>query len=648
MRLYLKSKHKERIHFHQRIRVFGLIVGLGFLLFLFQLAYLQLVSGSDFRELSDRNRIRLLRLKAPRGLVVDRKGNILIDNRPSFTVSIIPAETSNPASIVEELQKFVEFDAPQVLEKVRAAKYAPFSQIPVAHDISLTKAAQVEEFSLDLPGVIITAEPCRRFPLKEQAAHVLGYLGEIGPEQLERLSESGYTIGDYVGKSGLEFVAEKWLHGESGGMQVQVYADGSPQMELDKLGNPIVRIDSAGRQLLTLRKKSPRSGNVLHLTIDEDIQRAAEEAMGEHNGAVIVMNASSGAVRALVSKPSFDPNVFVSSGMNDERTDVLTNPLHPLLNRALQAYSPGSIFKMIMAYAALSEGIVMPETTFSCSGSFTMGRKFRCWKDTGHGALNVVQALAYSCDVFFYNAGLRLGIGRIDRYARMFGLGRPTGIELTGEMSGLVPSPEWKMRTFARPEDKKWYEGETVNAAIGQGYTMATPLQMARVISAVINGGYLVTPYLIERIETPDGHLVFQAGMPVSEQKRALENEAALSVVKEGLLQAVNSRSPFFGTAWRARNDQVALLGKTGTAQVVGFRDRADTAEKLEQIPYEQRDHAWFVAAVEGFEEPLAIVVFCEHSGHASESAVLVARDLAIAISGNSSQVATTGGLQKG
>jgi penicillin-binding protein 2 len=640
MNLYLKSKHKEKINFHERLQIFAVIIGGVFLILFLQLAYVQILAGSEFRALSDKNRIRLLRLKAPRGLVYDRRGNLLIDNRPSFTVNIIPAETSDPAAVIEKLKEFTSFDEQAVMEKLRACKYAPFSQIPVASDVSIEQAAPIEEYSMDLPGTIITAEPCRRFPLNEQAAHVLGYLGEIDPEQLERWSDRGYVPGDYVGKSGLECVAENWLHGESGGMQVQVYSDGQPQIELDERGDPRVRIDSAGRELLTLGRKMPEAGNILHLTLDLDIQKAAEELMSEYDGAVIVMGAKTGAIRAMVSRPSFDPNVFVSSGKNVERADILTNPRHPLLNRALQAYSPGSTFKIVMAYAALCEGVVTPEKTFSCSGSFTVGRKFRCWKDTGHGSMNVLHGIAYSCDVFFYNVGLQLGIERIDRYARMFGLGGLTGIELTGEMRGLIPSPAWKEKVFKNPYDKRWYDGETVNAAIGQGYTLVTPMQMVRLMAAIVNGGNLVTPYIIDRVTTPGGEKVVFQRAPTS--VHALGNADALNLVQEGLRQVVESRSPFFGTAWRAKNEKIAIMGKTGTAQVVSFKERADTADKLEQIPFELRDHAWFVASIDTPEEPLAMVIFCEHSGHASESAVLVGRELAIRISDLSGQVAST------
>ncbi len=631
MKLYLKQKYREQIRFHRKLRVFTLVIAAGFAIFALRLAHLQLIAGDKFRLLSDKNRIRLLQLKAPRGLVYDRRGNLLVDNRPSFTVSIIPAEASDPVATLAKLDHFLNFDKAAVLEQVSASRFAPYRQITVARDVSIERAAPIEECSLELPGIIITAEPCRRFPLGRCASHALGYLGEIGSNELERMDEQGYRIGDYVGKAGVELVAEKWLRGEDGGVQVQVYADGRPQIELDSRGNPRVRIDTAGRELLTLVKKSPHPGNIVRLTLDSEYQRIANEEMREHDGAVIVMEATTGAVRALVSKPSFDPNIFVSFGTDEQRLDVLNDPRHPLLNRALQAYAPGSTFKMIMAYAALREGVITPQTRFTCTGSFRLGRRFRCWKDTGHGSLNVVEALAYSCDVFFYNVGIELGIDRIAKYARMFGLGQPTGIDLPGEMRGLVPSPKWKEKAFRAASDKRWYDGETLNASIGQGYTLATPLQMARVIAAIANGGTLVTPYLIQSIETPESAEPLFRQRPA--QEHALDDAAALDLVREGLRRAVNSRQPFYGTAWQAKNDIVPLIGKTGTAQVVGFRERADTQEKLEKIPFEQRDHAWFVAATDDPEEPLVIVVFCEHGGHASESAVHVAREVAKRIS---------------
>ena len=630
MKLYQKLKHREIIRFDEKLRIFTLIIVAGFSIFILRLAYMQIIAGSDFRLLSDKNRIRLLRLKAPRGLVFDCRGKVLVDNRPSFSVSLIPAEASNPQATLVKLREFLDFDEDAMREEIRASKYVPFRQISVARDVTIEQAGMIEECSLDLPGVIITAEPCRRFPLGQSAAHVLGYLGEVSPDQLERLSDQGYLMGDYIGKAGVELVAERWLHGEDGGVQVQVYADGRPQMELDPLGNPSVGLDTAGRRLVMLGKKLATCGHVLRLTIDSDMQQIAEAEMTEDSGAVIVMDANTGAIRALVSKPSFDPNIFVSSDPNKQRLTTLTDPMHPLLNRALQAYAPGSTFKIITAYAGLCEGVITPETRLTCTGSLNVGRTFRCWKDHGHGSLNVVQALAYSCDVFFYNVGLRLGIDRMAKYARMFGLGEPSGIDLPGEMRGIVPSTAWKTKTFKNPADQKWYDGETVNAAIGQGYTMVTPLQMARVMAAIANGGKLVKPYLIDTVEARGSEEVAFAQQP--ETANVLNNAATVEIIKSGLSQVVTSRAPFYGTAWRAMNDTVPLMGKTGTAQVAGFKERADTAAKLEKIPYEQRDHAWFISAVDDPEHPLVIVAFCEHAGHGSESSVPIVRQIAIRI----------------
>jgi penicillin-binding protein 2 len=594
---------------------------------------LQLISGLQFKQLSDQNRIRLLPLKASRGLVYDRTGQLVIDNRPSFTVSIIPAESSDPPEILRKLDQFLDYDKESVIEQIDASRFTPFRQVMIAQDVSIDEAAAIEEYSLELPGIVITAEPRRRFPLANSGAQVFGYPGQISAEELERFSEEGYKMGDSVGKAGIELAAEEWLRGFDGGMQVQVYANARPQLELDIKGNPSVRIDTAGHRLLTLGKKSPLAGKTVVLNIDAKMQRIALEEMGEQNGAVIILDADSGAVRAMVSKPSYDPNVFVSTGADAERIKVLKDPGHPLLNRTIQAYPPGSTFKAIMAYAALTEGIITPETSFVCTGSFKLGRRFRCWKDSGHGEQNVIQALAYSCDVFFYNVGLELGIERISKYSELFGFGRPTGIELDGEMRGIVPSPEWKKRNFRTASDKKWYDGETVNTSIGQGYMLVTPLQMAAAYAALVNGGKLMRPYLIQRVSTPDSEETLMLNEP--SQRVTLDNPGALELIQEGLREAINSREPFYGTGWRAKNKTVALMGKTGTAQVVAFKERAETKEQLKRIPYKHRDHAWFVAVTDDTEEKLVILALCEHGGHASESAVPVVREIAKKIAGS-------------
>jgi penicillin-binding protein 2 len=559
--------------------------------------------------------------------VYDCQGKLLIDNRPSFTVSLIPAEAPNPPAVLKKLRRFREFDEVQVLEKIEQSKYAPFKQIMVMRDVPIEAAMAIEEYSLELPGIIITAEPCRRFPCGTHAAQVLGYPGEIDQRELNERSRLGYQIGDAIGKAGVELVAESWLRGTDGGMQVQVYSDARPQMELDDEGNPSVRIDTAGRRLKTLGRKAPEAGKLVELTLDTEIQRVAEEEMGDYAGSVVIMSAETGAIRALVSKPSFDPNIFVSIGESGRRAEVLNDPGHPLLNRTLQAYPPGSTFKVIVAYAALNEGIIGPEDRITCTGSLTLGRRFRCWKDFGHGSLNIVEAIAFSCDVFFYNLGLELGIERIAEYARLFGLGQPTAIDLPGEMTGIVPSSEWKKRNFSRLSDKRWYDGETLNTAIGQGYLLVTPLQLARAYATLANGGKVIRPYVIEGVRDPGNEgIVYKHA---TEVERTLDNAKAMDIIREGLREAVVARTPFYGTAWRAQNETASIIGKTGTAQLVGFTERAETKEELERIPYEHRDHSWFAAIVETTGEPLVVVALCEHGGHASESAVPVVRGIA-------------------
>jgi penicillin-binding protein 2 len=633
LRLFIRPKYREGIHLRRKLRLFAVVIAVGFALFLLRMTHLQLVAGGEFKLLSEKNSIRLLPLKAPRGLVYGRRGSLVIGNRPSFTVAVIPAEASDPPAVLGRLAGFLDFDEQSALEQIKASRFAPFRQIVVAQDVSIEDAAAIEEYSIELPGVVITAEPRRRFPLGEKAAHALGYTAEIGPAALERMEERGYRIGDQIGKAGIELVAEEWLRGVDGGMQVQVYADAHPQVELDAAGRPAVRIDTAGRRLPMLGKKLPIAGKVVRTTIDAEIQKIVEERMEGYRGAAVVLAAETGAIRAITSMPSYDPNIFASDGTDSQRLDVLNDPAHPMLNRALRGYPPGSTFKAVMAYAALNEGVITANTRFKCLGSYKLGRRrFRCWKDAGHGELDVVQGLAYSCDVFFYNVGLELGIERIAGYARMFGFGRPTQIELPGEAGGIVPSAKWKSERFGRASDGRWYDGETLNTSIGQGYMLATPLQLARAYATVINGGRLMRPYLIESVSQPDGEGMLMKREPLAEGE--LKNAGALEIVREGLRQAIYSRKPFLGTGWRAKDSTTPLLGKTGTAQVATFKKRADTKEALGGVPYELRDHAWFVALIEETDEPLVIVVLCEHAGHASDSAVPIVSEIAGRIAG--------------
>jgi penicillin-binding protein 2 len=426
----------------------------------------------------------------------------------------------------------------------------------------------------------------RFYRLGAQGAHLLGYLGEVRAAELER-PESPYRSGDWVGRRGIELAYDRKLRG----------SDGERVVVVDSRGLPIREF---GRQL-------GRPGEPLQLTLDADLQQEAEHALEGQVGAVVALDPRDGAVRALVSAPAYDPNLFTRRLAAADWRALVENPLHPMQNRALSsAYSPGSVFKIVMATAGLAEGLITPSHTQSCGGAANYyGRRFHCWKKGGHGTLDLEGALAHSCDVYFYALGQRLGIDRIAKYARLYQLGTKTGIALEGERSGLVPDEAWSQAVRKHP----WYAGETISVSIGQGALLTTPIQVATMIAAVANGGRLVTPYLVAGQPLP--------GRPIALPKAVLDD--VLPPIRRGLFRVVNEPG---GTAYSARLPNVHVAGKTGTTQVVSQVAYADSS----QAPWEQRNHAWFASYAPAERPELVVVVFVEHGGMGSRVAAPIAK----------------------
>jgi penicillin-binding protein 2 len=452
----------------------------------------------------------------------------------------------------------------------------------VKRNLDFDEVAALETHQLDLPGVSLRITPSRNYPHGAVLAHVLGYVGEATQEELDR--DRHYRSGDIVGKAGLEKSWERYLRGVHGGQQVEV--------------------DALGRELRVLEEEDAVPGHTLVLGIDLDLQQAAETALGEEAGAVVALDPRNGDVLAMVSRPAFDPNEFTGGIDADRWRELTAHQRHPLNARATQGqYPPGSTFKIIMAAvaaAALEEGVINPFTRIGCSGHMWFGNHdFRCWKKGGHGGMNVHSALVNSCDVFFYQVGQRLGIDTIARYARAFGLGAPTGIEIGTERGGIVPDSEWKKRVLKQP----WYAGETLSVAIGQGYVTATPLQMAEA-AATIATGHRFKPRLVQRVESLDGSVIkdVEPEMVATLSVR----ETALKQVREALVEVVSH-----GTGKKAGLPGIAVAGKTGTSQVVTLGKERVPAAKL---PWNQRDHAWFVAYAPAEEPTIAIATLVEHA----------------------------------
>jgi penicillin-binding protein 2 len=553
-----------------------------FVLLLARLWDLQILHGDEMRTLSENNRIRLHRLQATRGTVLDRFGRVLVDSRPAFDAVLVPEDTRNLGLTLENLSQFFHQNAAEMHALLaQAASRPPFEEITVKRDLSWDEIVALETHQLDLPGVSLQITSRRSYPLDDKLAHLLGYVGEAS--QLDLTADARNRMGDLIGKVGLEKRLESYLRGVDGGQEIEV--------------------DAVGRKLRVLREVDEVPGDTVRLTIDRDLQEAAWQAMGDHAGSVVALVPSTGEILAMVNRPSYDPNVFARGIHRDEWRALLTDKHRLLNNRAIQGqYPPGSTFKIIVATAALEEGVINPFTRLHCGGGLQFGNHyFRCWKKGGHGSLNVHEALVQSCDVFFYQVAQRLGIDTIARYARAYGLGMPTEIDLEHEKPGTIPDTAWKRRRFKQP----WYAGETLSAGIGQGYITATPLQMAEVVGTLAVGKRF-RPQYVKQIETVDGDVVKKE---TPDQVATLKvRPTTLMQVREGLRDVVNAPN---GTGKNARLSGILVAGKTGTSQVVKMgKERV----KSTQLPWQERDHAWFVAYAPFDAPEIAVATLVEHA----------------------------------
>jgi penicillin-binding protein 2 len=550
---------------------------------------LQILKGDEMRRLSEQNRVRIKKILAPRGFIFDRTGKVIADTRPSFNLYIIPEDIKDFTQTVDGLATLMEIDREEVVEKLKVARDLPSSfPVKIAPDMTMDQVAKVEANKFYLPGVTIQIEPKRNYPYGSMLSHALGYVSEISSDEMKSKDYKGYTPGDYIGKFGLERAYEKYLRGVDGEKRVEV--------------------DATGKEVRVLDTKEPVSGNSLYLNINMDLQQIVEKAFEGKKGGAIAADPRNGQVLILISKPSFDPNKLSAGISRDYWKTIATDKNHPLQNRVTQGrFPPGSTFKMVLALKALEEGILTEKTTFGCRGGFPFGnRVFRCWRKEGHGSVNVHRGIVESCDVFFYNTGLKLGIDRIHEQAEVIGLTKVAGIDLPGEKAGLVPSTEWKMKTYG----EKWYEGETVSVSIGQGAVWVTPIGLMQYASFIGNEGVTFKPQIVNRIVSPLGKVV-KVFEPVMAANEKLHKEA-IAIVKEGMKGVVNEPR---GTAYASRLQNIAMSGKTGTAQTVAMEKGKGSG-----------DHAWFVAYAPSDAPSIAMSVLVEHGGHGASVAAPVAK----------------------
>ena len=557
-----------------------------FVLLLIVFWHVQIGQHERFLAMAENNHQRRLSLRAPRGAVLDRDGEVLVENRHSLNISLVRDQVDDLDVWIERLARTTGTDSAAIAGTVERHSHDPSSRpIIVIRDASLAQVAAVAARKLELPGLLVEQVPTRHYPTATFGAHALGYVGEVTDMQLSQAHFEGLRSGAIVGHAGIEYAYNAQLMGTDGTRHVIV--------------------NSLGREIETIREVAPVEGEQLQLTIDSDLQRAAEEAFeaAAFDGAAVVMDPRSGEVLVLVSRPAYDPNAF-AAGIDAAAWTALTgDPLEPLQNRALRGrYSPGSTFKVVMAVAALEEGVVTPEDEMLCPGGGVFyGRFFAC--HSAHGSVNMERALARSCNTYFYRLGQELGIDRIHKWATALGLGRLTGIDLPHEVRGLIPSREWKRATHG----ERWYSGETISVAIGQGQVSVTPLSMAVMISAVANGGRVLTPRVLRRSASDEARRTEVGAFPA---RSAVDlKPETLAAVRRGLWMAVNG----IGTARRGRLPGRDVVGKTGTAQVVSLSARRAAGRESGQ---DLRDHGWFVFAAPRDDARIAGVVFAEHGEH--------------------------------
>jgi penicillin-binding protein 2 len=571
-----------------------------FAVFVVRLFQLQVVQGEDLGNRARRNSVRTVRLEAPRGDIVDRFGRELATTRPAFGVHVMPAELRERALTLAALGNLLDQDPSELSERVGAPKgRTRFQSVRIAKDLPYDSRTRVESHLYALPGVFTDVSPRRYYVGGSLAAHVLGYTGEIQAGQLEKRSYADYRSGDVIGQSGVESRFESILRGRAGGRNVVV--------------------DVAGRVDEVLDEVEATPGGTLVLTIDRDLQRVAEDAFlpdviggEEKRGAVVVLDPRNGDVLALVSRPTFDPNSFAGGIDSATWTQLMENEGRPIQNRALAGqYPPGSTYKVFLAAAGLEERAIAPDDRVFCPGTFKLGRRtYRCWKRGGHGSVNLHEALMRSCDVYFYQLGLKLGIDRIAFFANGFHLGRRTGIALGSEAAGIVPTRAWKERRF----DEVWLKGETVSASIGQGFNLTTPLQLAVAYAAIANGGTIFRPRILLRQVGPDETV--EQGPDPEPLGRVPVSPGHLATITRALEDVIHGAG---GTGGRARIQGVRVAGKTGTAQVVHLKQTEGLEE--DEIPFKFRDHGWFAAFAPVEAPEIVVVALAEHGGHGGSAA---------------------------
>jgi len=585
----------------RRVMVAVGVVILFLLVIMSRFWYLQIDQGEHYRTLAETNRVRIRSVPAPRGHIFDKYGREIVTNRPSFNVSLIREDSYDIQDVLKRLAVVLDEDIEALWRRIRKAEGTPrHLPITLKEDVDWETLAYLENNKYKFSGVRIEVQPVRVYHYGDLGANMIGYIGSINQKQLEADEESYYEGGDLIGKRGLERLREKDLRGEKGSSSTEVNARGFEQQQLKSV--------------------YPLPGRDITLTIDAELQKAAEQymAISDKAGAVVAMEVDTGRLIAAASAPSIHLEDFIGGISKKNWNALLENPKNPLLNKVVQgAYPPGSTYKMITALAGLSEGVITEHTTFYCPGHYYFGnRLYRCWKHSGHGTVDIRRAIIESCDVYFYQVGQRVGVDKLAEYAKKLGLGVRSGVELEHEKQGIIPTKAWKRKRFK----DKWHEGETLSVAIGQGFNNVTPLQICIMTSVIANGGKMYQPQIVESVMTPDGEVIEQFTPELVSELNDREKHY-LELIREGMFGVVQGKR---GTARNVRIEGITVAGKTGTAQVVRLAQYKGLKEQ--EIPYKYRDHAWFTCYAPADDPKIAVTVLVEHGLHGGSGAGPIAR----------------------
>ncbi len=599
----LKNHQREIYYFRFRLMLSLSFVLVMLLILLARFIYLQVIKHDYFQTLAESNRIAVVPVVPNRGLILDRNGVVLARNYSGYTLEIASRKVADLEATINELSTLVDIQ-PKDRKRFKKllAESRNFDTLPIRNRLSDEEVARFAAQRYRFPGVEIKARLFREYPYGQGTSHLIGYIGRINEKDVDQLEQediaSNYLGSDYIGKTGLEQSYEKELHGTTGFDQVEV--------------------DAGGRAVRALSRIAPKSGNTLMLTLDAKLQEVAEQAFGNYRGALVAIDPTNGDILAFVSKPGYDPNLFID-GIDTENWEALNNsPDVPLNNRALRGqYPPGSTIKPFMALAGLHYQERAPSYTISDPGYYTLPgnrHQYRDWKQGGHGRVDMFKSIVISCDTYYYGLATELGIDRIHEYLTGFGFGKKTGVDMEGEVSGLIPSQQWKMRRYKQP----WYAGDTVSVGIGQGYNLVTPLQLASATATLANDGIAFRPHFVKQIQRSNTNAPEVAPQSVFDLHIKPEN---IDLVKRAMEAVTQPGGTAAGASARA---PYRMAGKTGTAQVVGMKQ----GEKYDasKISEYNRDHAWFIAFAPADKPRIALAVLAENGGHGGSTAAPIAR----------------------